>query len=513
MAFPQYFRTGVYLTALLVFALALRLTGIGNEPMWIDEAASVGIGSLPWSLILGEFARVEASPPGYYLLAALVHRIAADDLVALRVVSAVAGALVSVPVFLALWAEGERPAAWIAALFLAMAATLVRLSGDARCYALLTLCLALGFQAALALARARRLGQTGWTPALLLGLAMAAGIWLHATAGLLAVGLNAAALAATGLSGWLWVLPRLVLANSAALLLAALPLFFIAQHVLADAPFIARWISPPGLAETVLLYGRTLVAPWQAPFSALTAGLFAVGLGLAGLAALRGHSPAASGALALAGFGLLAFPLVSQWRPVMLDRTVLPLLVPLAVLIGLGFTRLTAWPRLGLGMAGMFLALQAYGTQGFLSIALAKEQWPALAAHHAETAAPDDVLVIPDSVFLAIAFADAARRQGLAVPPMLVVPAWSPLEQAAARHLAPWRAMTPAELCTAMGPRSVVWVANRPLPPAVAADPGFTTQASILATLAAAGARPASAFQSLKLDLQRWTGPVCVPTP
>jgi mannosyltransferase len=514
-------RTAFCLAGVVVLGLALRLPGIGAEPMWIDEAASVGVGSLSWSVILGEFARVEASPPGYYLLAAIAVRIAPDDLLALRIVSAVAGALVSVPVFMALRAEGEARAGWIAALFLAVAATLVRLSVDARCYALLTLCLALGFQAALALARAARSGQPGWTPGLLLGVTMALGIWLHATAGLLAVGLNAAALAAAGRLGWRRLLPSLLLANAAALVLAAWPLFFIVQHVLSDGEFITRWISPPGLADTALLFARTLVAPWQAPFSALSAGLFALGVGLAGLAALRGRSPAAAGALALAGFGLLAFPLVSQWRPVMLDRTILPLLVPLAVLIGLGFTHLAGWPsrpfkggqRLVLGLAGVFLALQAYGTLRFQSLDLRKEQWPALAAHYAAQAAPGDVLLIPDSVFAAIAFADAARRLDLPVPPMLVLPAASPLEQAAARHLASWRAMAPGLLCATLGPRDGVWVAHRPMPPAVMEDPGFTTLAPVVAAVEAEGARLTSTFSATGMALRHWSGPVCAATP
>ncbi len=505
------------LAAVLLAGLALRLPGLGSQPMWIDEAASLGIGRLPWSVILVEFARVEASPPGYYLLAAIAERIAPDSLLALRLVSAIAGALVSVPVFLALRAEGEIRAAWIAAIFLALAATLIRLSVDARCYALLTLCLALGFQAALALARAARTGRPGWTPALLLGGAMAAAIWLHATSGLLALGLNAAVLAAAGLSGWRRVLPALLLANAAALLLAAWPIFFIVQHVLVAEGFITRWISPPGLTDTILLYGRTLVAPWQAPFSRLTAALLALAAGLAGIAALRGRSPAAAGALALAGFGLVAFPLVSQWRPVLLDRTIMPMLVPLAALAGVGFARLAGVPghasrgrqAVALGLAGVFLALQGYGALRFHGLEVRKEQWPALVERHATQARPGEVLIIPDSVFAAIAFADAARRLDLRVPPMLVVPAASPLEQAAARHLAAWLAPSPRMVCAALGPRDGVWVAHRRMPPAVRDDPGFTTLTPVLAAIEASGGRLDSTFRRTSLILQRWTGPVC----
>jgi hypothetical protein len=508
------------LAGVVALALALRLPFIGQEAMWIDEAASVGIGSLPWSVILGEFARVEASPPGYYLLAAIAHRFAPDELLALRFLSAVAGALVCIPVFLALRAEGETRAGWIAALFLALAATLIRLSLDARCYAILTLCLALGFQAALALARAARAGKGGWLPALLLGVAMATAIWLHATAGLLAVGLNAAALAATGWSGWRWLLPRLLLTNAAALCLAAWPVFFIVQHLLSGEEFVTRWISAPGVGETLLLFARTLVAPWQAPFSAATAALFGLAVLLAGLAAIGGRSPAAAGALALAGFGLLAFPLVSQWRPVMLDRTILPLLVPLAVLVGLGFARpgfpswieklrLPSGAALGLGLASIFLALQAYGTLRFQLQERGKEEWPVLAAAYAAHARPGETLLIPDSVFVAIAFADAARRNDLPVPAMLVLPAASPLEQAAARHLAAWRVMSPALLCGALGARDGVWVAHRPMPPAVIDDPGFTSLAVVVAAVEATGGRIDQAFEASGLSLRRWSGPIC----
>lgn len=504
-------RAAACLAALLLLSLALRLPGISVEPMWIDEAASVGIGSLPWSVILGEFARVEASPPGYYLLAAIAARIAPDDLLALRILSVVAGALVPLPVFLALRAEGEAQAGWTAALFLALAATLVRLSGDARCYALLTLCLALGFQAALALARAGRAGQRGWTFALLLGAAMAVAIWLHATAGLLAIGLNVAALAAAGRSGWAAMLPGLLLANAVALLLAAWPMFFIVQHVLLDGEFVTRWIDAPNLHDTIVLFARNLVAPWQAPFSGLTAALFLLAAGLASLAALRGRSPAAAGALALAGFALAAFPLVSQWRPVMLDRTVMPLLVPLSALVGLGFSRLSR--RFGLGLAAIFLALQAYGTLRFHGLELRKEQWPALAVQHAARATTGDVLIIPDSVFAAIAFAHAAQRQALPVPPMLVVPAASPLEQAAARHLASWWVISPTLLCATLGPREGVWVAHRPMPPRVQNDPGFTTLAPLEAAIEATGGRLTSVFVASGMALRHWSGPVCAAPP
>jgi hypothetical protein len=510
----------VCLAALLILGLALRLPGISADPMWIDEAASVGIGSLPWSVILGEFARVEASPPGYYVLAGIASRFAPDDLLALRIVSVVAGALVAWPVFFSLRAEGEAQAGWIAALFVTMAATLVRLSADARCYALLTLCLALGFQAALALARAGRAGKRGALPALMLGLAMAVAIWLHATAGLLAVGLNLAALAAAGRAGWRSILPALLLANAAALALAAWPVFFIMKHIFSDAAFVTRWISPPSLSESVLLVARTLVAPWQSPFSALSAALLLLA---AGLAVLRRRSPAAAGALALAGFGFMAFPLVSQWRPVMLDRTILPLIVPLAVLVGLGFSRLGEWlddrwglswgRRLATGLAALCLGLQAYGTLRFHSLQLNKEQWPPLAAHHAAQAGPSDVLIIPDSVFVAIAFAHAARRQGLPVPPMLVVPAASPLEQAAASHLAPWRVMSPDLLCEALGRREGAWVAYRPMPPAVEDDPGFTTLAPVVAAIEATAGRAASELRVSGLSLQHWSGPVCGAAP
>ncbi len=88
------------LALLALAAFVLRLPGIAGDAPWIDESASIGLGGLPWGLVFGEMARIEASPPGYYAIAGLVGRFGLDGAVPLRLLSAAAAALSVLPVFL-----------------------------------------------------------------------------------------------------------------------------------------------------------------------------------------------------------------------------------------------------------------------------------------------------------------------------------------------------------------------------------------------------------------------------
>lgn len=103
------------LAALVLAAFLLRLPGLFADAPWIDESASIGLGGLPWAVVFGEMARIEASPPGYYAIAGLVGRLGLEGPVPLRLLSAAAAAISILPVFLFCRLAFGARAAWLAA--------------------------------------------------------------------------------------------------------------------------------------------------------------------------------------------------------------------------------------------------------------------------------------------------------------------------------------------------------------------------------------------------------------
>ena len=126
---------------LAVAGLALRFAATG--PLWLDEALSVSISSLPVGEI-PEALRHDGSPPLYYLLLHLWLSVFGDGAVAARALSGVL-ALATVP---AAWAFARSLAgprvAWVTALLVATSPFAARYGAEARMYALAQLLCALG---------------------------------------------------------------------------------------------------------------------------------------------------------------------------------------------------------------------------------------------------------------------------------------------------------------------------------------------------------------------------------
>ncbi|WP_198378537.1 glycosyltransferase family 39 protein, partial [Neoroseomonas rubea] len=149
------------LAALLLAAFLLRLPGLAGDAPWIDESASIGLGGLPWGVVFGEMARIEASPPGYYAIAGLLGRLGLEGPVPLRLLSAAAAALSVLPFFLVCRTAFGLRAAWLAAGIVALQASLIRHGQDGRTYALLFLLFCCALLAALRLVLAARAGRGG----------------------------------------------------------------------------------------------------------------------------------------------------------------------------------------------------------------------------------------------------------------------------------------------------------------------------------------------------------------
>jgi hypothetical protein len=131
-----------YGTAALIvgIALALRLYRLGTLELWLDEAFSHHIASLPgWfgSLL------IDNNPPGYYLLLRVWMAIAGHSEFALRLISALSGTIFTA---LAIWAAREifsREAGLWAGLIAAVSPIQIYYSQEARVYALLNVLLLL----------------------------------------------------------------------------------------------------------------------------------------------------------------------------------------------------------------------------------------------------------------------------------------------------------------------------------------------------------------------------------
>lgn len=495
---------------LVLLAVGVRLINLDSDPLWFDEAATIGIARMDWSTIFGAMAQAESSPPGFYVLAKLWIALFGEDIWSLRLLTVLAGVAALVPVALLARAAGGVRAAWMAVAFFALAATAVRFSQDARVYAVLLLATGWAALAALALIAAVRANRPTLWRALAFGILLGAMLWLHPTAAIIGASLNIMVLAGLGLRwsvlrpGVLW----LVLANVLAIAVAAGPLLAMLHHVTGAPRFADRWILPPGLFDVAILYGRTLVGAFLGPLAAITGLVQVALLFVVARAWWRDRDPVLAALAAFLVGGGLLLPLVSQIVPVMLDRTALFLLIPLTVLVAAGAARLPA--RLFAPVVGILLLLQVVGLAGWHTWPNRKERWD-LAANFLQTRMrPGESIVLPDSAFVTISLASHLGAIGAAVPRMAVVPPASDLEQIAAKRLTPGAILPPDSLCAELtGTGGDIWVVMRDHPDSVAGDRGFSTRVAVRAAFSAAGGTLAERTEIVGVVIEQWHLPHC----
>ncbi len=502
---PQFVWLGV--AGLFVLAVIVRLVHLSTDPVWFDEAATLGIATMDWHVILGPMAVAESSPPGYYALAKIWSGPFGNGIAEIRMLSVLAGAA-SVPV---IWLIGRRAvsesAGWVAGAFVALAASHVRLSQDARCYAVLFLAASLSILAAQRVIQRVRDGESAWSSSIALGVLIGGMLWLHATAGFITLGLGVMVLVGV-LPGrgrfWRAVLWLVVTAVVMAIC-AAMPLAAIIRHALFSASFIDRWIEPQGLIEVLRLYGRTLIAPFLGPLSPVAAVLQAGLLGAAGWLWWRSGLAIIPALAAMMLVGGLALPLVSLFIPVLLDRTALFLLAPLAVLLGIGAAALPR--RLMLPVTVVLLGLQALGVAGWHQLPVRKERWDLAAQSLREKMRPGEPVIMTESAFLEISLASAMRRIGAAPPHVVLVTPPAPMEELAAKALGTTTITADHALSSLMHRTGVVWLVMRDQPTSVDEDPGFTTRADTREALAAGGGRLTERFAVPGVEVERWAVP------
>jgi 4-amino-4-deoxy-L-arabinose transferase-like glycosyltransferase len=324
---------GVVLILLLAFSL--RMTCIQGRALWYDEAFAVLYASLDYAeMVYGTVTPVEGAgaadvhPLLYYFSLHAWMEVAGRSPFAARFFSVVLG-MVAVALLwrLAAWCFNRRVG--LAVGLLAAANPFhVAYSQEARMYALLGLA---GVIAAWGLLRALDGGKRRWWA--LYAVEVALTLYAHNLGAFVVLALNLLALVRRR---WWRRVPALVLADGVALALFAPWLIGVLPGQLG---FIERayWLEPPGAEEAVralmlpvLTFYEDVYAPWQLGF-----GLF-VCLILLVLLILRVWRTRSHAAwfLLLCWMPIVTLFAVAQWRPVYLERALLPSALFYLVAIG-----------------------------------------------------------------------------------------------------------------------------------------------------------------------------------
>lgn len=449
-------------------------------------------------------ARIEASPPGYHAIAKILGDIAGPGPVPLWLVSTLAASVAVVPVWLFCRSAFGLRAAWLAAVLVTLNAALLRLSQDGRAYAVLFLLFCCALLAAWRLVEAARDGRTGPVAVMGLGVAQGAMLWLHRTAAIGNLGLNAFVLAAllAGRAGGARGVVLLAGADVLGVLVGGAAILSALRHA-AGGEFVMGWLQPPSLAGAALIYVHGVVTPFHAPVSLLTILASAAAL-LAGVLAWRRPGwPGRAALCVLLGVCGVLFPLLSQAWPMMMERTVLFLVAPLAAGIA---ARIALLPRAGFAAAALLLAgLHARGALALRHWRAEKEPWREMVAELRARAAPGDRVVVTDSVFALVSLR-LAGGEGLEA---LVLPATSRLEARAALLVAPAATTDAAGLCARLRGAGTAWIVTRPPPDVVADHPHYSSLPMLRDTLRATGRALVAQLPVGALRIEAWRVPAC----
>jgi hypothetical protein len=427
-----------YVVLATVLGLVLRCLGAATTPLDFDEGASLYFARLPWSELLGGPARLEPNPPLFYALAHVTVGTLGATAWALRLPSIVAGTLCAPVAAYVAWkaanprtagaanprtegaanprtagaanhrtagaanhrnsvAANQRTAgaaSGVSAAFLVATSTVgVVSSQDARAYAMLTLALLLAaaalmtaFDAQTETAVQPRQAGVAWAVFVAAGLA---GLYLHHTAVLLILALDGAAMMAWMVSARRpWRFPiHLVVANVGIAVLY-LPWLPVTLGQVGGMP-TNSWMQVPTVAA--LRYGvlNMYAQPYATGLEPWADRVF-LAAGLAGVVAARKHRFVLAMAFLLLGGVPAASWLISQVRPIMNGKTLLPLAPVFLVFVALG----CGWlGRLRVPAAAALVLVQIWSCWAYLGDR-PEESYPAVVAALRERVQPGDRFVL-----------------------------------------------------------------------------------------------------------------------
>ena len=327
------------LLAILVLAFLLRLWQIDKESLWLDEAYSVHLGSLALPPLWQRITLTDQHPPLYYVLLSAWMRFGASEY-HVRLLSAFFSCLTVALTARLAYRWFRQPAAWLAALLLALSPYSIRYAQEARMYSLLTMCVVICLLG-LSYWLVQEAGPISTRSGLLLYVAgMAGALWSHNMAILVWATICLWGL----LGGWRRLLPRqqpFWLAQGAVFLLWLpwLP-FFVQQSLAVDRRF---WIPAPtwdavsnGLGMLALAY-QPSASLWL-----ITVGALYLAALVSGLRALNSRQALFWLVTALLALPLALQLLISMRRPLFGERTLLWLTPLLLILVAGG---IAAWQK------------------------------------------------------------------------------------------------------------------------------------------------------------------------
>lgn len=313
------------IAAILSLACLIRLLGIASRPIWYDEAFSIlfsekGLGAMLYGTLAPTGAgSADIHPLGYYTILWLWIRAFGASLIATRLLSVLAGLFTVYLVYLvALERLSDTRVAYLSAFFASLAPFLVHYAQEIRMYSFLAMWLLL---ATYAYQRGSRTDSWKWWVIFSVTAALA-----QYTHNLAAFYLVALALLPVLQGNWR-ASTKLIAAGMAALALY-LPwgLHLPAQFSKIQA---AYWVERPDVSEwftLLLVYITNTPLPARLIPAALAGVLIIVSIGI--IQTIR-HTRQAAAKEGLWLFYLSFAPplflfLFSQWRPVYIERALLP---------------------------------------------------------------------------------------------------------------------------------------------------------------------------------------------
>jgi hypothetical protein len=346
---PEFTSTAWQIAAVgaaTVVGLGVRLYRLAAAPLSSPEIYTWDFAHQTVPFILGQLSHIETNPPFYYLLIKLVMQIGETEFF-LRLPSVVAGTMAIPLVYVLGRLGGASKSGVIGAGLLSLSAIAITYSRQARAYALLQdTCLLAAIGAVIIINhytgrgpqpfRTERRELLGWT---LFTLASIMGFYLHYTFTIEIFVLECAIVAAIG-TGWLGGKVRIDgplalkwLASSVVIVLGIAWGVGLARS-LAQSDNIA-WMQVPSLHEAIRLFmrvdGYSAVARFQPLPNLLLIGLAVVGL-------VVGWKRSA--AVLVCGMLFALFPLVlfvvSQHRPVFIERSLVAPSFAVCLLAGYG---------------------------------------------------------------------------------------------------------------------------------------------------------------------------------
>jgi mannosyltransferase len=194
-------RETTLLIGVVVAGIGARLYQLGAESLWWDEAASWGFSQLPVHELWSSVPQYELNPPFYYTLLRIWSFVAGNSEFALRLPSAIFGAM-TIPVVYLIGRTAlrdRREATWAglsAALIFALHPVQIQFAQNARAYTLLTFACSLVILALVSWLRNPRAleclfqrrahsDDRRWPYAVMFALGCALALWSHNTAVLL----------------------------------------------------------------------------------------------------------------------------------------------------------------------------------------------------------------------------------------------------------------------------------------------------------------------------------------